>query len=304
MCPERVERHGEHRCFSPVPPFLLLVMGPLPLSYAPCHDGTVLLKPPLLALVFADDSLTIADFGLVTVTNSIPLRHDVPSVGHQHGYALQSTRSFHRTHQGTRESEEGRPDSLPGRLLFMADSKKDSISNYSDKGVMAGFKEFITRGNMIDMAVGVVMGTAVTTVVTAIVKSFINPLIAMIFGKPDMSKLLAFTVRGATVSFGAIINSLINFVAVAAAVYFFIIVPINKFHNAAKKLTHKNASDAVEAEEAAEEAGITPEDQTIALLTEIRDQLAQANTKSVVPSSTAAVLDDDGMDEHAAIHRG
>ena len=42
------------------------------------HDGTVLLKPPLLALVFADDSLTIADFGLVTVTNSIPLRHDVP----------------------------------------------------------------------------------------------------------------------------------------------------------------------------------------------------------------------------------
>ena len=51
----------------------------------------------------------------------------------------------------------------------MADSKKDSISSYSDKGVIAGFKEFVTRGNMIDMAVGVVMGTAVTTVVTAIV---------------------------------------------------------------------------------------------------------------------------------------
>lgn len=174
----------------------------------------------------------------------------------------------------------------------MADSKKDSISSYSDKGVIAGFKEFVTRGNMIDMAVGVVMGTAVTTVVTAIVKSFINPLIAMIFGKPDMSKLLAFTVRGATVSFGAILNSLINFVAVAAAVYFFIIVPINKFHNAARKLTHKNSSDAAEAEEAAEEAGLTPEDQTIALLTEIRDQLAQTNTAGALPPSTAAVLND------------
>ena len=179
----------------------------------------------------------------------------------------------------------------------MADSKKDSISSYSDKGVIAGFKEFVTRGNMIDMAVGVVMGTAVTTVVTAIVKSFINPLIAMIFGKPDMSKLLAFTVRGATVSFGAILNSLINFVAVAAAVYFFIIVPINKFHNAARKLTHKNSSDAAEAEE----AGLTPEDQTIALLTEIRDQLAQANTAGALPSSTAAVLNDGNTDEQVAI---
>ena len=65
-----------------------------------------------------------------------------------------------------------------------------------------GFKKFIARGNMIDMAVGVVMGGAVTTVVNSIVNSVINPFIAMIFGKPNMDGLLAITFNGATVSFG------------------------------------------------------------------------------------------------------
>lgn len=65
-----------------------------------------------------------------------------------------------------------------------------------------GFKKFISRGNMIDMAVGVVMGGAVTAVVNAIVNHLINPLIAMIFGKPNMDGLLAFTFNGATVSVG------------------------------------------------------------------------------------------------------
>lgn len=154
----------------------------------------------------------------------------------------------------------------------MADSK-DTISDYSDKGMIAGFKEFITRGNMIDMAVGVVMGTAVTTVVTAIVKNFINPLIAMIFGKPNMGSLLAFTVRGATISFGAILNALINFFAVAAAVYFCIIVPINKLHKVTHKIMHGNDTE----EEAIEKDVPSAEEQTIALLSEIRDQLAEAN---------------------------
>ena len=160
----------------------------------------------------------------------------------------------------------------------MADSK-DTISDYSDKGMIAGFKEFITRGNMIDMAVGVVMGTAVTTVVTAIVKNFINPLIAMIFGKPNMGSLLAFTVRGATISFGAILNALINFFAVAAAVYFCIIVPINKLHKVTHKIMHGNDTEeeAAAAEEAIEKDVPSAEEQTIALLSEIRDQLAEAN---------------------------
>lgn len=92
-----------------------------------------------------------------------------------------------------------------------------------------GFKKFIARGNMIDMAVGVVMGGAVTTVVNAIVNSVINPFIAMIFGKPNMDGLLAITFNGATVSFGAVLGAILNFLIIAAAVYFCILVPINKF---------------------------------------------------------------------------
>ena len=69
--------------------------------------------------------------------------------------------------------------------------------------MIEGFKKFIARGNMIDMAVGVVMGGAVTTVVNSIVNNVINPFIAMIFGKPNMDGLLAITFNNATVSFGA-----------------------------------------------------------------------------------------------------
>ena len=72
--------------------------------------------------------------------------------------------------------------------------------------MIEGFKKFIARGNMIDMAVGVVMGGAVTTVVNAIVDSVINPFIAMIFGKPNMDGLLAITFNGATVSFLSLIH--------------------------------------------------------------------------------------------------
>ena len=82
-----------------------------------------------------------------------------------------------------------------------------------------GFKKFIARGDMIDMAVGVVMGAAVTAVVNSIVNNLINPLIAMIFGKPNMDGLLAFTFNGATVSFGAILSAVLNFLIVAAAIF-------------------------------------------------------------------------------------
>lgn len=143
-----------------------------------------------------------------------------------------------------------------------------------------GFKKFISRGNMIDMAVGVVMGGAVTAVVNAIVNHLINPLIAMIFGKPNMDGLLAFTFNGATVSVGAILGALLNFliIAVAVAVYFFILVPINKFRDMSDALLAKAKLKESEAEDADEgkEPEPTAEQQTIALLTEIRDQLAKA----------------------------
>ena len=115
-----------------------------------------------------------------------------------------------------------------------------------------GFKKFISRGNMIDMAVGVVMGGAVPAVVNAIVNHLINPLIAMIFGKPNMDGLLAFTFNGATVSVGAILGALLNFLIIAVAVYFFILVPINKFRDMSDALLAKAKLKESEAEDADE----------------------------------------------------
>lgn len=137
-----------------------------------------------------------------------------------------------------------------------------------ERNVIKGFKDFISRGNVVDMAVGVVMGGAVTAVVTSIVENFINPLVAMIFGKPDMSDLLKFTFNGATISFGAILTALINFLIIAVAVYFFIVLPMSKL----KDMTAK--------QEAAEEAAAEPsaEEVQLATLQEIRDLLkAQKN---------------------------
>ena len=107
-----------------------------------------------------------------------------------------------------------------------------------------GFKKFIARGNMIDMAVGVVMGGAVTTVVNSIVNSVINPFIAMIFGKPNMDGLLAITFNGATVSFGAVLGAILNFLIIAVAVYFCILVPINKFRDMTEALRSGDADKA------------------------------------------------------------
>ncbi|MBT1181272.1 large conductance mechanosensitive channel protein MscL [Bifidobacterium sp. CP2] len=151
--------------------------------------------------------------------------------------------------------------------------------------MLDGFKKFIARGNMIDMAVGVVMGSAVTSVVNAIVDSLINPLIAMVFGKPDMSGLLAFTFNGATVSFGAVLGALLNFLVIAAAVYFCVLVPINKFRDMTDAMLIK-AKLKQEADEKAKEPEVTPEERTVELLTEIRDQLAAADQDSVARKDT------------------
>jgi large conductance mechanosensitive channel len=91
---------------------------------------------------------------------------------------------------------------------------------------MKGFRAFILRGNVVDLAVGVVMGVAFGTVVTALVKDFLTPLIAAIVGKPDFSAL-GFEINGTKFPIGDFINALISFLLVAAAVYFFVVVPVN-----------------------------------------------------------------------------
>jgi large conductance mechanosensitive channel len=92
--------------------------------------------------------------------------------------------------------------------------------------MLKGFKQFLLRGNVIDLAVAVVIGAAFGAVVTALVKDLITPLIAAIVGKPDFSAI-KFTVNGSLFAVGDFINAAISFVLVAAAIYFFVVLPVN-----------------------------------------------------------------------------
>lgn len=99
---------------------------------------------------------------------------------------------------------------------------------------MGGFKNFILRGNVVDMAVGIVVGAAFGTVVTAFVKDLLTPFIAAIVKQPDFSGI-AFTIHGSKFMVGEFINALISFLLIAAAVYFGIVLPINKLLAAVQK---------------------------------------------------------------------
>ena len=92
---------------------------------------------------------------------------------------------------------------------------------------MGGFKKFLLRGNVVDLAVAVLIGAAFGALVVALTKDFITPLLAAIGGKPDFSSL-HFTVNKSKFLYGDFINALIAFVLLAAVVYFFIVVPVNK----------------------------------------------------------------------------
>jgi len=93
--------------------------------------------------------------------------------------------------------------------------------------MIKGFGQFLMRGNVVDLAVAVVIGAAFGAIVTALVKDLITPLIAAIFGKPDFSAI-AFTINHSRFAVGDFINATVNFVLVAAAIYFFVIVPMTR----------------------------------------------------------------------------
>ncbi|MDO4917002.1 MAG: large conductance mechanosensitive channel protein MscL [Rothia sp. (in: high G+C Gram-positive bacteria)] len=123
--------------------------------------------------------------------------------------------------------------------------------------MLSGFKDFITRGNVIDLAVGLIIGGAFTTVVNALVNSVLMPAIAAVFGTQNFDTWLAF----GPVKIGVFITAVVNFIIVAAALYFCIVMPINKLNERrARKLG---------TETAAEEA----EDPQLVLLKEIRDAI-------------------------------
>jgi large conductance mechanosensitive channel len=92
--------------------------------------------------------------------------------------------------------------------------------------MLDGFKKFILRGNVVDMAVGVVIGAAFGGVVTGLTKAFLTPLIALVVGKQDYSSL-NFHLRGTEFPVGDFINACISFILIAAAIYFFVMVPVN-----------------------------------------------------------------------------
>ena len=124
--------------------------------------------------------------------------------------------------------------------------------------MLKGFKEFVMRGNAVDLAVAVVIGAAFGRIVSAIVDNLINPLVAAIFGQPDISRVLTFWVNGAKFSIGAILQAALNFLFIAIAVYCLIVLPLNKL--AARR-----------------NRGLEPEPDPLTtdqqLLTEIRDSL-------------------------------
>jgi large conductance mechanosensitive channel len=135
--------------------------------------------------------------------------------------------------------------------------------------MLKGFKEFILRGNVVDLAVAVVIGAAFGAVVTALVADIITPLIAAIGGKPDFSSL-AFHINGSTFLYGAFINALISFVIIAAAIYFIVVLPLNKI---AERRAARLATGVPDPE---------PKSEDVLLLTEIRD-LLQASQRSGGP---------------------
>lgn len=92
---------------------------------------------------------------------------------------------------------------------------------------MRGFKEFLLRGNVVDLAIAVVIGLAFGAVVTAFVKDLVTPLIAAIGGKPDFSGL-TFTINNSKFLYGDFINAVVSFIIIAAVIYFFVVLPMNR----------------------------------------------------------------------------
>ena len=115
--------------------------------------------------------------------------------------------------------------------------------------MLSGFKTFIARGNVVDLAVGVVMGAAFGLVVSGLVESFINPLIAWLVGKPNFDSLVftlppIFGDEPTVFEYGKILTAIVNFFLVSLAIYFFIIIPMNKLTASLKKEEAENATGA------------------------------------------------------------
>jgi large conductance mechanosensitive channel len=134
--------------------------------------------------------------------------------------------------------------------------------------LFSGFKQFIMRGNVLELAVAVVIGTAFTALVNGIVEGMLNPLVALVAGRRDLSEVWRFSISGTEFRPGLAIDALITFLLVAAAVYFFIKLPLSRL-----------AALRAEEEVAPADPVLAPD---VVLLQEIRDLLAGQAAASTV----------------------
>ncbi|MEU7609427.1 large conductance mechanosensitive channel protein MscL [Micromonospora sp. NPDC049204] len=140
--------------------------------------------------------------------------------------------------------------------------------------MLKGFKDFIMRGNVVDLAVGIVIGAAFTGVVTQLTKSFLEPLIKAIGGGSGLTAG-KWTLNGQVFDWAAFINALITFVLTAAVLYFFVVFPMNKL---------------AERRQRGEEPPPAAPSEEVKLLTEIRDALVSAG--HTTPGQQRGALDD------------
>ncbi|XAS63339.1 large conductance mechanosensitive channel protein MscL [Micrococcaceae bacterium Sec5.8] len=134
--------------------------------------------------------------------------------------------------------------------------------------MLTGFKNFILKGNVVDLAVAVIIGAAFGAVVTALVQSVFMPFIAGLTGAPNFDSFAVVTLNGNDIKFGVLLTAIVNFLLIAAAIYFVVVVPMN--HMIERRNRRLGITAGVK-EEAAE-------DPQIALLTEIRDALRSQRT--------------------------
>ncbi|NUR25420.1 MAG: large conductance mechanosensitive channel protein MscL [Catenulispora sp.] len=130
--------------------------------------------------------------------------------------------------------------------------------------MLSGFKKFMMRGNVVDLAVAVVIGAAFGAVVNSLVKDIIMPLITAIFGDQDYTALI-WTLNKSQIHYGNLITALINFLCVGAAIYFLVVAPVNHINE------RRRARGAIVHEE--------PEETEKVLLAEIRDILAERSAR-------------------------
>ena len=124
--------------------------------------------------------------------------------------------------------------------------------------VLQGFKAFVLRGNVLDLAVAVVIGAAFPAIVNSLLRGLVNPLVAAILGQPNLDSVGTFTVNGADFSVGIVLTAIINFIVVVAAIYFIVVIPMNKLMTSRLLRTEETVEDASE---------------EVVLLREIRDAL-------------------------------